>query len=90
MLHHLLCTTDINILAKRQECPGWMLDFPLSGEPLFLAHVVDFSPQLLNGEQLPSPILLSSASIPGQDSRRSTSFLVVETRGLFQTAVPPA
>lgn len=57
MLHHLLlCTMDINILAKRQECPGWTLDSPVSGEPSFLAHVMGFSPQLLNGEQLPSPV----------------------------------
>lgn len=47
---------DINILAKKQECPGWTFGSPLSGEPSFLAHVMGFSLQLLNGEQLPSPV----------------------------------
>lgn len=60
MLHHLLlCTMDINTLAKIQECPGWTIDSFLPGEPSFLPHVRDFSPQLLKGEQLPSPVFSS-------------------------------
>lgn len=79
---------DINVLAESQECPGWTLECPLPGEPSFSAHVMGFSPQLLNSEQLLSPIFSSLFFYIWPRSPRSTSFLVVETRGLLRTAVP--
>lgn len=90
MLHHLLpCIMDINVLAETRECPARTLDCLLPGEPSFLAHVVDFSPQPLNGEQLPSLVCSSLFLYIWPRSPRSAYFLVVETRGFLQTAVPP-
>lgn len=89
MLHHLLpFIVDMNVLAERQERLGCTLDCLLPGEPSFSDHVVDFLPQLLNAEQLPSPVLSSLFFYIWPRSLRSTSFLVLETRGLLQTAVP--
>lgn len=91
MLHHLLlCIMDTNVLAERQECSGWTLDCLLPGEPSFLAHVMDFSTQLLHGEQLPFPVFSSLFFYIWPRSLRSTSFLVIETRGAFADSCSPA